>query len=523
MMRYSLAIFAITASIACVVDAVDNLDNGVLSSSDRRLSVLLATPPMAGHSYPMLALGEELARRGHNVTFCTARNWQNLSKKATDKGMNFLDAGNFPFDEETMRQMVNSVSILGFPDVMSKMRLILKTIAEFLQNTDLGQWDIIVVNPSLQNTVPCLAHRAGVPVVNIVPRSFHPNLQPEWPFPSDFSSQTDQLTFTNRLRGLVQHWLMLLFFELVDPSKLPSVNPICKEVFHSTNPPCIEFPCLILFPIGLEFSRTSTPLENYVGPILPKHNKGAFSKEMSEWLTGKPDKSVVYVSMGSLVTQTHELALAIVNGLQSTRYSVIWSLRKTNRNILDGLTVDPARFFISDWVPQSELLQHPSVAMAVIHGGSGGVTESLYYGIPVIVVPFVMDGTGNAARVQAANVGIGLQLSQLTAENIKKSAEAIGLGDYHKKAQQMRKIMIQAGGVDKASELVEFYADVGYQHLVPAYVKYKWSWVQYYNVDVKLVLCVVLAGLVYIAAKFFKCCCSCCCRHKARTNKAKLG
>ena len=97
------------------------------------------------------------------------------------------------------------------------------------------------------------------------------------------------------------------------------------------------------------------------------------------------------------------------------------------------------------------------------------------------------------------------------------------MGDYHKKAQQMRKIMIQAGGVDRASELVEFYADVGYQHLVPAYVKYKWSWVQYYNVDVKFVLCVVLAGLVYIAAKFFKCCCSCCCRHKARTNKAKLG
>ena len=155
--------------------------------------------------------------------------------------------------------------------------------------------------------------------------------------------------------------------ELVDPSKLPSVNPICKEVFHSTNPPCIEFPCLVLFPIGLEFSRTSTPLENYVGPIMPKHDKGALSKDMSEWLTGKPDKSVVYVSMGSLVTQTHELALAIVNGLQSTRYSVIWSLRKTNRNILDGLTVDPARFFISDCMGPSERAPSTSISSYGCH------------------------------------------------------------------------------------------------------------------------------------------------------------
>ena len=519
-MRYSLVIFAITVAVACVVDAVDNLDSSVLSS-DRRLSVLLATLPLAGHSYPMLALGEELARRGHNVTFCTARNWQNLSKKATDKGMNFLDAGNFPFDEETTRQIANDDSNMGFPD-LSKLRLLWKTIVDFLhQESDLGQWDIIVVSTPLQSTVPCLAHQAGVPVVEIVSRSYHPHLQPEWPFPSDFSTQTDELTFTNRLRGVVQHWFMVLGYDLVDPMKLPSVNPVCKEVFHSTNPQCIEFPCLVLFPIGLEFPRTSTPLENYVGPIMPKHDKGALSKEMSEWLTGKPDKSVVYVGMGSLVTQTHELALAIVNGLQSTRYSVIWSLRKTNRYILDGLTVDPTRFFISDWVPQTELLQHPSIAMAIIHGGSGSVTESLYYGIPIIVLSFGMDRTGNAARVQAANMGITLQLWQLTAENIKMSVEAIELGDYHEKAQQMRKIMIQAGGVDRASELVEFYADVGYQHLVPAYVKYKWSWVQYYNVDVKLVLCVLLAGLVYIAAKFFKCCCSCCCcccRHKEKTK-----
>ena len=48
--------------------------------------------------------------------------------------------------------------------------------------------------------------------------------------------------------------------------------------------------------------------------------------------------------------------------------------------------------------------------------------------------------------------------------------------------------MKRAGGVDKAADLVEFYVNVGYDHLIPGPVKYKWSWIQYYNIDVHVTL-----------------------------------
>ena len=32
----------------------------------------------------------------------------------------------------------------------------------------------------------------------------------------------------------------------------------------------------------------------------------------------------------------------------------------------------------SDWVPQIQLLQHPAVTTGIVHGGTGGVTETLY-------------------------------------------------------------------------------------------------------------------------------------------------
>ena len=47
---------------------------------------------------------------------------------------------------------------------------------------------------------------------------------------------------------------------------------------------------------------------------------------------------------------------------------------------------------------------------------------------------------------------------------------------------------------------MEHYSEVGYDHLVPAYAKYDWSWVQYHNVDVHAVilLTLVVTGLVVV-------------------------
>ena len=115
--------------------------------------------------------------------------------------------------------------------------------------------------------------------------------------------------------------------------------------------------------------------------------------------------------------------------------------------------------------------------------------------MPIIVLPLFGDQFGNAARVQAAGAGIYLHLSELTADLVKNSVETIKNGDYRKEAAKMREIFLQAGGVDRASDLMELYADVGYQHLVPAYAKYKWTWVQYYNAAVKLLLCMLLGGV----------------------------
>ena len=75
-----------------------------------------------------------------------------------------------------------------------------------------------------------------------------------------------------------------------------------------------------------------------------------------------------------------------------------------------------------------------------------------------------------------------------------------------------------AGGVERAADLVEFYEDVGYSHLVPAYAKYQWSVVQYYNADVYAFMVLVLVITVMCLKTCCKYVCKKCC---SRVDKKK--
>ena len=107
------------------------------------------TSPLAGHAYPLLALGEELARR----------NWINLEKKATDdRGMNFLIAGDFHFDEMALKEAMDVLNVSTSYQIMDTFRLIIESTVEFLQHSvDLRQWDIIAVTVFFGHSVPCMS------------------------------------------------------------------------------------------------------------------------------------------------------------------------------------------------------------------------------------------------------------------------------------------------------------------------------------------------------------------------------
>ena len=151
------------------------------------------------------------------------------------------------------------------------------------------------------------------------------------------------------------------------------------------------------------------------------------------------------------------------------------------------------------------------------HAGLGGLQEALYNGHPVITIPTSGDQWANAVRVQHYKLGVYLHPCEVNAEKITEAIETISGEEFTGSVAKLQKIFLHAGGAERAADLVEFYEDVGYDHLVPAYAKYEWNWIQYYNVDVyALMLCIVLLCM-YSTCRL----CFCVCRRCVRSKEKK--
>ena len=60
----------------------------------KTLNVIVVALPASGHMSPLLAVGEELVRRGHNVTFITTTSdTENKTMEVKSLGMTYTSAG----------------------------------------------------------------------------------------------------------------------------------------------------------------------------------------------------------------------------------------------------------------------------------------------------------------------------------------------------------------------------------------------------------------------------------------------
>ena len=501
----------------------NHMNSNSTNSTIKPLNVLFVSVPLPGHANPLLALGEELVRRGHNVTFCSLDSTANLKDKVMERDISYLSAGSVTNEEHLLKKLAVSFpynnpwklyqSVMAFNEWRNFNS---KVIVEYVFASNLTRWDVVIIDHFLSNSVPCIAKHQNVSVISLVNKPLR-DQGPSWSYPLPLCGKTDDLSFLDRLINVPFLLVAASLMESTLLYKSPITDQLCNKIFHWGPLEGWEYPVIVRTVIGFEYPRTISPLTEYVGPLLSKLNK-PLPTDLSKWIQDKEDNSVVYISMGSFLNTTTDIAIAFANSTNNTRYSVIWSLKKFHHHVVSDMELDPNKYFISSWTPQATLLQHKSISMAILHGGSNGVHEALYYGVPLIIIPQCCDQLDWAIRVEHSGVGVQLKPHQVTSQTIKKSIQTIESGGYREKAQKMSQIMKRAGGVDKAADLVEFYVNVGYDHLIPGPVKYKWSWIQYYNIDVHVTLLCIILIIMYCIVKVCKYCCRYCCLKKQKKD-----
>ncbi|CAL5072672.1 unnamed protein product [Urochloa decumbens] len=153
-----------------------------------------------------------------------------------------------------------------------------------------------------------------------------------------------------------------------------------------------------------------------VGPLHAMFPAAAIAKSLWReddgcvaWLDGQADRSVVYVSLGSLAVMSHEQFTEFLSGLVAAGYPFLWVLRpdmvgasqdavfqEVARATGDG---DQAR--VVAWAPQRDVLRHRAVGCFLTHAGWNSILEAVVEGVPMVCWPFFADQQINSRFVGA--------------------------------------------------------------------------------------------------------------------------
>ncbi|CAN6372431.1 unnamed protein product [Urochloa humidicola] len=126
------------------------------------------------------------------------------------------------------------------------------------------------------------------------------------------------------------------------------------------------------------------------------------------WLDGHADRSVVYVSLGSLTHISHAEFTEFLSGLLATGYPFLWVLRpdmvagasaadaELRRAVGSGKNVR-----VVEWAPQRDVLRHRAVGCFLTHSGWNSTMESVVEGVPMVCWPFFADQHINSRFAEA--------------------------------------------------------------------------------------------------------------------------
>lgn len=119
-----------------------------------------------------------------------------------------------------------------------------------------------------------------------------------------------------------------------------------------------------------------------------------------KWLNQQPEKSVIYVSFGSLMTMTKEEFMEFWHGLTNSGTRYLWVLRancikggELELKFMGKLREDTPkeRGYIVNWAPQERVLAHPAIGGFLTHSGWNSTLESIVAGVPMICWPHYVD------------------------------------------------------------------------------------------------------------------------------------
>ncbi len=374
----------------------------------------------------MIALGRELARRGHAVTLQTWRRWQEDVER---EGMAFAAAPEYHVFPTRERPLT------PYQAVERATRETVALVRDAAPAVVVA--DILTLAPALAGELE------GVPVGTVIP-----HLDPRMPDGSAPYSCGARLPRSRAGRALwrgadplLRHGLQLGRRQLNETRRrlgLPALGRVHGGISEALT-------LVATFP-QLEYPRAWPAGTHVVGPLM--------------WEPPGPDVEpppgedpLVLIAPSTSQDPGQTLLRAALEGLADLPVRVLAS---ANRQIPAGVAVAP-NVRVVDWVSYSRAM--PACDVVVCHGGHGTVARALASGCAVVIVPAAGDMNENAARVDWAGVGVRLPGRLLGARGLALAVgRALARPELREGARGLRAWSERHDGPARAADLVEGFA-----------------------------------------------------------------
>ncbi|XP_041657660.1 UDP-glucuronosyltransferase 1-2-like [Cheilinus undulatus] len=500
---------------------------------------ILVFPVDGSHWINMKILLVELHARGHNLTVIRASNSWYIDEKSPlytsislemDVGMeDFFDV----FVKENIRaQRFGASSLTVFKLIKDFLVMITEahqlwadTVSRIFDDKTMVQslldakYDLVLTDPAIAAGLVLAKYLKLPSVLNvrwITSGEGHFMIAPS-PLsyiPAPGSGLTDKMTFIQRVKNLFYH-------SVIEYQQRALVGPC----YDSLCDKYIEGGCSIrsLFQEAdiwlfrsdfvFDFPRPTMPNIVYIGGFQCKPAQ-PLPADLEDFVQSAGEHGVIIMTMGTLVNALPEdLTDEIASVFAKMPQKVIWKHKGNRPSTLGNNTL------IVDWMPQKDLLGHPQIKAFVAHGGTNGIQEAIYHGVPVIGIPLFFDQYDNLLRLQERGAGKILELAYANGHNFEQALKEVLYQDsYRQNIQRLSRLHRDQpmAPMDQAVFWVEYVIrHKGAPHLRTE--AYKMPWYSYYSLDVLLVLMTAVTVLLlstFVVLRFL------CCRHR-RKSKTK--
>ena len=118
----------------------------------------------------------------------------------------------------------------------------------------------------------------------------------------------------------------------------------------------------------------------------------------------------------------------------------------------------PPNFLVRHWVPQ--LLARSMASLFLTRSGINSVNEALYYGVPMLLFPEIMEQKLVAAQVSSAGAGVILDERKIGVEDLRTHVQdVLRQPKFQQAARRVGVSLREAGGYERAADEILLYRE----------------------------------------------------------------